>query len=378
MATVGYAAMFEQFTPSDLLDYCRQAERAGFGAIMASDHFHPWTPQQGQSGFVWSWLGALGATTSLRFGTGVTPPGPRYHPAIIAQAAATVEQMFPGRFYLGLGAGEALNEHITGQYWPEAPVRLEKLAEGIEIIKRLFSGKVVKYRGRHFTLESAKLYTRPDQPPPIYVATAGPIQSERTGKTCDGIITVGAADEKIGMLMARFEKGAREAGKDPAAMPRLMQVHVSWAETLEEATDNAMREWPNGAQRRDELPQGRHPQPGGLRGDGPAGSTGELQEPRADLARPRRAPGSPAALRRPRLRRDLRPQRRTQPGGLHPRLRGAGDPTAEVEGRGARGEGRNPRGDAGQLMDVSWFVRPSPFAPRPSPLAAPEAPCPAG
>ncbi len=246
MATVGYAAMFEQFTPSDLLDYCRQAERAGFGAIMASDHFHPWTPQQGQSGFVWSWLGALGATTSLRFGTGVTPPGPRYHPAIIAQAAATVEQMFPGRFYLGLGAGEALNEHITGQYWPEAPVRLEKLAEGIEIIRRLFSGKVVKYRGQHFTLESAKLYTRPDQPPPIYVATAGPIQSERTGKTCDGIITVGAADEKIGMLMARFEKGAREAGKDPAAMPRLMQVHVSWAETLEEATDNAMREWPNG------------------------------------------------------------------------------------------------------------------------------------
>jgi G6PDH family F420-dependent oxidoreductase len=246
MATVGYAAMFEQFTPSDLLDYCQQAERAGFGAIMASDHFHPWTPQQGQSGFVWSWLGALGATTSLRFGTGVTPPGPRYHPAIIAQAAATLEQLFPGRFYLGLGAGEALNEHITGQYWPEAPVRLEKLAEGIEIIRRLFSGKVVKYRGQHFTLESAKLYTRPDKAPPIYVATAGPVQSERTGRTCDGIITVGAADEKIGMLMARFEKGAREAGKDPATMPRLMQIHVSWAVSREAAVEQAVREWPTG------------------------------------------------------------------------------------------------------------------------------------
>ncbi len=246
MTTVGYAAMFEQFTPADLLRYCQQAEGAGFTTVMASDHFHPWTPEQGQSGFVWSWLGALGATTGLRFGTGVTPPGPRYHPAIIAQAAATLEQMFPGRFWLGLGAGEALNEHITGEYWPEAPVRLEKLAEGIEIINRLFSGKVTKYQGKHFRLESAKLYTRPEKPPPVYVATAGPIQSERTGRTCDGIITVGAADEKIKGLMARFEKGAREAGKDPARMPRLIQLHVSWAETMEEATENAVREWPNG------------------------------------------------------------------------------------------------------------------------------------
>jgi len=246
--TMGYAAMFEQFTPSDLLTYCQQAEKVGFTSIMASDHFHPWVPSQGQSGFVWAWLGALGATTGpgLRFGTGVTPPGPRYHPAIIAQASATLAQMFPGRFWLGLGAGEALNEHITGEYWPEAPTRLEKLAEGIEIIQRLFSGKVVKYSGKHFKLESAKLYTRGDQPPPIYVATAGPIQSERTGKTCDGIITPGAADEKIKMLMGRFEKGAREAGKDPAAMPRIIQVHVSWADTLEEATENAVKEWPNG------------------------------------------------------------------------------------------------------------------------------------
>lgn len=246
MATIGYAAMFEQFAPSDLLRYSQQAEQQGFTSIMASDHFHPWTPSQGQSGFVWAWLGALGATTNLRFGTGVTPPGPRYHPAIIAQAAATLEQMYPGRFWLGLGAGEALNEHITGEYWPEAPTRLEKLAEGIEIIQKLFSGKVTKFNGKHFRLESAKLYTRGEHNPPIYVATAGPIQSERTGRTCDGIITVGAADEKIGMLMGRFEKGAREAGKDPATMPRLIQLHVSWAESDEAAMDNAMQGWPNG------------------------------------------------------------------------------------------------------------------------------------
>lgn len=246
MGTLGYAAMFEQFTPSDLLRFCEQAEDQGFTSVMASDHFHPWTPQQGQSGFVWAWMGALGERTRQRFGTGVTPPGYRYHPAIIAQASATLEAMYPGRFWLGLGAGEALNEHITGDYWPEPPVRLERLMESIEVIQKLFTGKVTKYSGKHIKLESARLYTLPENPPPIYVATSGPIMSERTGKLCDGIITVGAADEKIKTLMGRFEKGAREAGKDPATMPRIIQLHVSWAATQAEAEENAVKEWPNG------------------------------------------------------------------------------------------------------------------------------------
>ncbi|MGH2530806.1 MAG: TIGR03557 family F420-dependent LLM class oxidoreductase [Thermomicrobiales bacterium] len=246
MGIVGYAASFEQFHPTDLLTWSKQAERAGFEAVMASDHFHPWVPSQGQSAFVWAWLGALGSRTNLRFGTGVTPPGYRYHPAIIAQAAATLEAMYPGRFYLGLGAGEALNEHITGEYWPEAPVRLERLMESIEIIKALFTGKVIKHRGTHFNVESAKLYTLPEAPPPIYVATSGPIMAGRTGRYTDGIITVGAADEKVKMLLERYEKGAREAGKDPAAMPRILQVKVSYAESVEAATEQAMKEWPNG------------------------------------------------------------------------------------------------------------------------------------
>ena len=247
MGVLGYAAMFEQFTPTDLLRWSRQAEDAGFGGIMASDHFHPWTPQQGQSAFVWAWLGALGAQTSrVAFGTGVTAPGPRYHPAILAQAAATLEAMFPGRFYLGVGAGEALNEHITGDYWPEAPIRLQRLEEGVEIIRRLMSGKVTKYQGTHFRLESAKLYTLPTTPPPIYIASSGPINSERTGRIADGYITVGASDEKIRTLLARFEKGAREAGKDPAKMPRIIQLHLSWAESCEAAVEQAVREWPNG------------------------------------------------------------------------------------------------------------------------------------
>lgn len=246
MVMVGYAAMCEQFHPNDLLRYCKQAEDAGFQAAMVSDHFHPWTPQQGQSAFVWALLGALGTTTNLRFGTGVTPPGYRYHPAIVAQAAATLEAMFPGRFYLGLGAGEALNEHVVGSYWPEAPARLDRLMESLEIIKKLFTGKTVKHRGEFFNVESARLYTMPSAPPPIYIATSGPVMSERTGRLCDGIITVGAADEKVKGLMARFEKGAREAGKDPSTMPRIIQLHVSWAESDEKAVEQAVREWPNG------------------------------------------------------------------------------------------------------------------------------------
>ncbi len=246
MAIVGYAASFEQFHPTDLLTWSQQAERAGFRAVMASDHFHPWVPSQGQSAFVWSWMGALGATTGLRFGTGVTPPGYRYHPAVLAQAAATLEAMFPGRFYLGLGAGAALNEHIVGVYWPEAPTRLERLMESIEIIKALFSGKKVKHRGTHFNVESARLYTLPEVPPPIYVATSGPIMAKRTGKFTDGLITVGAADEKLRMLVDRYEEGAREAGKDAAAMPRIIQVKVSYAESVEAATEAAVKEWPNG------------------------------------------------------------------------------------------------------------------------------------
>jgi G6PDH family F420-dependent oxidoreductase len=243
---LGYAASFEQFHPTDLLTYSQQAEAAGFTAVMASDHFHPWVPSQGHSAFVWSWMGALGYATKLRFGTGVTPPGYRYHPAVIAQAAATLEAMFPGRFFLGLGAGEALNEHITGEYWPEAPTRLARLWESVEIITKLFTGKVIKHQGAHFRVESARIYTLPDSPPPIYIATSGPIGAQNTGKFTDGIITVGAADEKLKMLVERFEQGAKAAGKDPSTMPRMLQVKVSYDETVEAATDAAVKEWPNG------------------------------------------------------------------------------------------------------------------------------------
>jgi G6PDH family F420-dependent oxidoreductase len=249
MTRIGYAAMLEQFHPTELLDWCVLAEGAGFSAgFMVSEHFHPWTPQQGQAAFAWSFMGALGQRISLRFGTAVTCPGFRYHPAVIAHAAATLGAMYPGRFWLGLGAGEALNEHVVGGEWPEIGVRSAMMFEAIEVIGRLFSGAVVRHRGEHFRLESAKLYTRPpdDARVPIYVATAGPVNARKTGKFADGMITVGAPDAKLGLLRERFEEGAREAGREPAQLPRLVQLHVSWARSDQEAIDNAVREWPNG------------------------------------------------------------------------------------------------------------------------------------
>lgn len=247
MTKIGYAAMLEQFHPNDLLEWCAQAESAGFSAgFMVSEHFHPWTPHQGQSAFAWSFMGALGLRTSLPFGSAVVCAGFRYHPVVVAHAAATLGAMFPGRFWLGLGAGEALNEHVVGGHWPEIGIRSAMMFESIEIISRLFSGDVVRHAGAHFTVESARLYTRPEQPVPVYVATAGPLNAKRTGRHADGIITVGAADEKVRMLWDRFADGAREAGKDPAGMPKLLQIHVSWAPTHEEAARNAVTEWPNG------------------------------------------------------------------------------------------------------------------------------------
>ena len=249
MTKIGYACMLEQFHPTDLLDWAERAEAAGFDAgFQVSEHFHPWTPQQGQSAFAWSFMGALGQRTKLPFGTAVTCPGFRYHPAVIAHAAATLGAMYPGRFWLGLGAGEALNEHVIGGEWPEVGIRSAMMFESIEIINKLFSGNVVKHKGEHFTLESAKLYTRPDDEHrvPVYVATAGPVNAKKTGRFADGIVTVGAADEKIGMLWSKFEEGAREAGKDPSGAPKMLQIHISWAATDQEAIDQAVLEWPNG------------------------------------------------------------------------------------------------------------------------------------
>jgi coenzyme F420-dependent glucose-6-phosphate dehydrogenase len=248
--TVGYAAMLEQFDPQEVVGYTALAEEHGFSGCMAADHFQPWVPQQGNASFVWSVLAAVGERTRGDMGPGVTCPSFRFHPAIVAQAAATQEAMYPGRSWLGLGTGEALNEHIVPGYWPEAGERSLKMWEAIEVINKLFTaslaGKDVKHEGKFFKMESTRLWTMPEQAPPILVATAGPINAKKTGKFADGIITVGAPLEKIDGLFARFAEGAREAGKDPDSMPKVLQLHMSWAATDEEALTNAMTEWPNG------------------------------------------------------------------------------------------------------------------------------------
>jgi G6PDH family F420-dependent oxidoreductase len=248
--TVGYAAMLEQFHPTEAVELSAYAESKGFSGVMAADHFQPWVPQQGQSSFVWNVLSALGERTTGDLGPGVTAPTFRWHPAMVAQASATLAAMYPGRHWLGLGSGEALNEHITGQYWPETPERINRMFEAIEIIKKLFSaslaGKDAKHSGPFYKLESTRLWTMPEVPPQILVATAGPVTAKRAGKTVDGLITVGAPLAKIEGLFAKFDEGAREVGKDPGSMPRVLQLHLSWAMTDEEALANALTEWPNG------------------------------------------------------------------------------------------------------------------------------------
>lgn len=252
---IGYAAMLEQFGPNEVVDYCASAEAAGFSGVMAADHFQPWVPRQGNAAFVWNVLSAVGLKTTGDLGPGVTCPSFKMHPALVAQASATLAAMYPGRHWLGIGAGEALNEHVVGGYWPEAPERSARMFEAIEVIKKLFasghSGKEVKHSGQYFTLESTRLWTMPEQSPEIYIATAGPINAKKTGKLADGIITPGAAPAKIEMVLGKFAEGARESGRDPETMPKVLQLHLSWAETDEQALANAVTEWPNGGMKFD-------------------------------------------------------------------------------------------------------------------------------
>ena len=248
--TVGYAAALEQFHPTEVVELSAYAESRGFSGVMAADHYQPWLPSQGQAAFVWNVLTALGERTTGDIGPGVTAPTFRWHPAMVAQASATLAAMYPGRHWLGLGSGEALNEHVTAQYWPEAPERINRMFEAIDIIKKLFAasiaGKDTKHSGTFYKHESTRLWTMPEVAPEILVATAGPVTAKRAGRHADGLITVGAPLEKISGLFGKFAEGARESGRDPEAMPKVLQVHLSWAETDEQAMANAMTEWPNG------------------------------------------------------------------------------------------------------------------------------------
>jgi G6PDH family F420-dependent oxidoreductase len=233
---IGYFLSCEEFGPAELLAQARSAEEAGFHGLWISDHFHPWNDEQGHSPFVWSVIGGLSQVTSrMPITTAVTCPTVRIHPAVLAQATATTTAMLPGRFGFGVGSGEALNEQVLGDDWPEADVRLEMLEEAIDLIRRLWEGSDVTHRGRHYTAVNARIYTLPEELPPIVVAAAGRKSTELAGRVGDGLIGTSPDRHQI----RRFE----EAGG--GEKPRYAQVHVCWAETEEAAKRTAHEWWPN-------------------------------------------------------------------------------------------------------------------------------------
>ena len=234
---IGYFLSCEEFGPADLLSQARQAEQAGFGGLWISDHYHPWVDAQGSSPFVWSMIGALSEATSLPVTTAVTCPTLRIHPAVIAQAAATSASLLEGRFTLGVGSGEALNEHIFGDPWPSANTRLEMLEEAVELIRHLWTGQQVEHRGTHYTVENARIYTLPQTLPPIFVSGFGPKAIGLAGRIGDGFCLVSPDGDAV----TRF----REAGGGD----KIVQAGMKACYGADAATcrETVLRLWPNEA-----------------------------------------------------------------------------------------------------------------------------------
>ncbi|WP_420155560.1 TIGR03885 family FMN-dependent LLM class oxidoreductase [Siphonobacter sp.] len=235
MLKVGYHCSHEQFKPSELLTFAQRAEQAGFTAALSSDHFHPWTTRQGQSGFAWSWLGAAMQATSLSYGI-VNAPGQRYHPAIIAQAAATLAEMFPERFWISVGSGQALNELITGDGWPMKAERNARLKECVDIMRALWAGETVTHKGL-VTVEEAKLYSRPKVNPLIFGAAITPQTAQWIGGWADGLITVSQPKAQLQKVVDAFRRGGGE-GK-----PMHLKIQISYARTQQEAKQLAYEQW---------------------------------------------------------------------------------------------------------------------------------------
>jgi len=247
---VGCFLSSEEHGPSFLVQTARQAEEAGFPAVLISDHYHPWTDRQGESPFVWSVIGAIGATTRLRVTTGVTCPTVRTHPAIIAQAAATSQLLLEGRFALGVGSGEALNERILGDPWPPAGIRLEMLEEAIEVMRKLWDGGTVNHHGRHYTVERARIYSRPDRPPPVLVSGYGPKSIALAARVGDGFVVI---TPDAGNIRSYRQQGG--------AGPVIAALKVCWGADEGQARKLAFDRWATTAvpgELNQELPSPRH------------------------------------------------------------------------------------------------------------------------
>jgi G6PDH family F420-dependent oxidoreductase len=230
----GYFLSCEEYTPDQLVEQAVAAEEAGFDALWISDHFHPWNDEQGQSPFVWSVIGALSQACSLPVTTAVTCPTVRTHPVVVAQAAATSAVMLGGRFTLGVGTGEALNEHVLGGPWPSLDVRLEMLEEAVDVMRELWTGNVVTREGKHYQVDTARIYTLPDEPPPVFVSAFGPKALETAARIGDGFINTSDDPEAV----AAFKE--KSGGK-----PAQGGVKVAWAPTEDEGVGHAHRLWSN-------------------------------------------------------------------------------------------------------------------------------------
>ncbi|HKY15912.1 MAG TPA: TIGR03557 family F420-dependent LLM class oxidoreductase, partial [Microthrixaceae bacterium] len=234
---IGYTLSSEEHPPRRLVDLAADAEAAGFQFLTISDHFHPWVSRQGQSAFVWSTIGGVACSTErIPLAVGVTCPILRIHPAVVAHAAATAAAMMPGRFSLGVGTGERLNEHVLGQRWPAIEERREMLEEAIEVMRRLWTGDSVDHRGEHFTVENARLHTCPETPPPVVVSAFGPTSAEMAGRVGDGLWSTAPSEE----LVEAFERGGGDG-------PRYGQITMCWAEDEAAARRTALEYWPNSA-----------------------------------------------------------------------------------------------------------------------------------
>ena len=236
MVEIGYAISSEEHAPSDLVKNARLAEETGFSFALISDHFHPWIDRQGHSPFVWGVIGGISqATERLRLGTGVTCPMIRIHPAIIAQAAATAALLFEGRFFLGVGSGENLNEHILGDKWPSTEIRQEMLEEAVEVIRLLWQGGLQSHRGMYYMVENAQIYSLPPTPPEIVVAAGGPKAAELAARIGDGLVATSPDQETL----QAFDR-AGGSGK-----PRYGELTVCWAPDEKKARKIAHKIWPN-------------------------------------------------------------------------------------------------------------------------------------
>lgn len=244
MVQFGWKAGPEQFAPVELMEYAAAADQAGFDLLDVSDHFNPWSPA-GQACFSWTWLGAVAVQTKrIALGTGVTCPTLRYHPSIIAQAAATVSHFAPRRTYLGVGTGEALNEYAATGKWPGYTERQARLAEAIDLIRSLWSGEEVTYQGQYYQTRKAKLFTPPASKIPIYVSSLVPESASFAAKYGDGLISVGGKQPDLyKQLLQNFDKAAREAGKDSSQMPKVIELTVEYTQDIESVLQDQQKYW---------------------------------------------------------------------------------------------------------------------------------------